>query len=571
MELYERGNHDSWFWMGEQIGKWLDAAAYSAVIAGDKELEDKVHEVLGRLKASQREDGWLSISRRANPVRGMQLYEWYYLLHGLIVCYEILHSEAALSIASRMTDYIIETWGVEPGQFPLAGAFPGNGHGGGEGTLILEPVVILGILTQNAKYIEWGKETLQKWDEWLDKFPESTHTCGYTPMRKIAAGEMEVFEAREPIHAHTFHMTLLGLAALYDATGESEYLDTVLGCIDHIADRWIFITGGMSSNERYVPRRFYNPRNDVEVCPQHTWILLLEKALNWTGRARYSAEMERALFNSFLAAQLADGSNWSYLTPMNGTAQNPGSPNCCNAAGMRIAARMPTYLYGTTESGIAALIYTESSAKFRAPDGTEVSVYQKTDYSTEGKIELSIESERDTCFEMRLIVPEHAESFHVTIGEEMTEYTPGDSYVNLERTWKSGDRIMIDMLMKLQAVSNQRRIAIMRGPLVYTYFQDTQEDPVIFHKRRGLYPDDIALLIDPEKPEASLDLVEAENRLLGPGLKIPGRINRVPVFTAEAANMELDDPEEMDLLLLPFVNQGAVRGPYRIFMDYERL
>lgn len=33
VELYEQGNHDSWFWMGEQIGKWLDAAAYSAVIA----------------------------------------------------------------------------------------------------------------------------------------------------------------------------------------------------------------------------------------------------------------------------------------------------------------------------------------------------------------------------------------------------------------------------------------------------------------------------------------------------------------------------------------------------------
>ena len=58
---------------------------------------------------------------------------------------------------------------------------------------------------------------------------------------------------------------------------------------------------------------------------------------------------------------------------------------------------------------------------------------------------------------------------------------------------------------------------------------------------------------------------------LGPGLKIPGRINRVPVFTTEAANMELDNPEERELLLLPFVNQGAVRGPYRIFMDYERL
>lgn len=43
------------------------------------------------------------------------------------------------------------------------------------------------------------------------------------------------------------------------------------------------------------------------------------------------------------------------------------------------------------------------------------------------------------------------------------------------------------------------------------------------------------------------------------------------VTSSEPANMELDNPEEMEFLLLPFVNQGAVRGPYRISMDYERL
>jgi DUF1680 family protein len=65
--------------------------------------------------------------------------------------------------------------------------------------------------------------------------------------------------------------------------------------------------------------------------------------LKWTGKARYAAEIERDLFNHFLAAQLADGSNWSYFTPLNGRAREPEPPNCCNAAGHRIAGRMPTY------------------------------------------------------------------------------------------------------------------------------------------------------------------------------------------------------------------------------------
>ena len=67
----------------------------------------------------------------------------------------------------------------------------------------------------------------------------------------------------------------------------------------------------MSSLERYVPRRYYHHRNRIEVCPQHRWILLRAQALAWTGEPRYAAEIERDLFNHFLAAQLADGSNWS--------------------------------------------------------------------------------------------------------------------------------------------------------------------------------------------------------------------------------------------------------------------
>src|SRR5690606_37714640 len=121
-----------------------------------------------------------------------------------------------------------------------------------------------------------------QWDAWWAAYPQANHSCGYTAMRDFAAGEKDVYELRENMHAHTFHMTLLGIAALYNATGNAEYQDVVMGCVDRLADEWIFLTGGMSSTERYVPRRYYHVRNQIEVCPQHTWILLLDQALRWT-------------------------------------------------------------------------------------------------------------------------------------------------------------------------------------------------------------------------------------------------------------------------------------------------
>src|SRR5690554_776696 len=55
IRLHERKNYDGWFWLGEQIGKWLDAAAYSALISHDQALLDRVHEIIERLAASQEE------------------------------------------------------------------------------------------------------------------------------------------------------------------------------------------------------------------------------------------------------------------------------------------------------------------------------------------------------------------------------------------------------------------------------------------------------------------------------------------------------------------------------------
>jgi len=564
-------SYDDWFWLGEQIGKWLDASTYAALIAGDQALLERVHELVERLAKSQEKDGYLGITPRfhRNPVRGMELYEMYYVLHGLLVCADLLESQVALETARRLGEYIIHTWGPEPGQFPLVGRYPGNGHDGGEGTLILEPIVLLGQQTGDVRFVEWGERTLLKWDEWLAAYPESVHTCDYTSMKQFAAGDKDVYELRENMHAHTFHMTLLGLAALYNAMGKAEYQDVVLGCVDRLADEWIFFTGGMSSSERYVPRRFYHPRNDIEVCPQHTWILLLDQALRWTGEPRYAAEIERDLFNHFLAAQLADGSNWSYMTPLNGRAQEPFGPNCCNAAGHRIAARMPTYLYGVRDGGPALLMYTESQAALHLEGLPVVTLRQETDFPSDGTVTIHVEPEQAARFALHLRIPPYATGAEVRVGDGEPMPAQAGEFVAVEREWKAGDSVELSLPFQITCQANDHALALVRGPLVYAYFQDVQADPVKFHWCRGLYPEDVILHANPARPGDSVQEEPAGDGLLGPALRVTGRIrSREPVFASSTANSQLPGGQEQSVLLYPFVNQGAIRGPYRVFMGY---
>ncbi|MCJ7549951.1 MAG: glycoside hydrolase family 127 protein, partial [Anaerolineae bacterium] len=352
--------------------------------------------------------------------------------------------------------------------------------------LILEPIVMLGQRTGDERFIKWGEDTLRMWDTWLEAHPESTHTCGYTAKKQFAAGEKDVWELRENIHAHTYHMTLLGVAALYNATGNPEYRDVVLGSVDRLAKEWIFLTGGMSSLERYVPRKYYHHRNQIEVCPQHTWILLLAQALEWTGEAHYAHEIERDLLNHFLAAQTSDGSNWSYFTPLNGRAREPSTPNCCNAAGHRIAGRMPTYLYGVRDNGPTVLMYGESDATLAPAGLPNIRLRQETTFPSSGEVTLYVDPETPAAFPLQLRIPPYAGQAAVTVNGKPAPVSGGE-YAVLERSWQPGDVVKLSLPFDVTCQANEDVTAVVRGPLVYAYFQDAQRDTVVFHHRCGMY------------------------------------------------------------------------------------
>jgi hypothetical protein len=160
IRLHERKSWDDWFWLGEQIGKWLDAATYAGLIARDAELLQRVNDAVARLARSQEADGYLGITTRIHrtPVRGMELYEMYYVLLGLLVCADLLESDLSLETAAWLGWYITRTWGAGP----VSGRpLPGNGHDGGEGTLILSRR-LLGQRTGDRSFIERGERTLAK-------------------------------------------------------------------------------------------------------------------------------------------------------------------------------------------------------------------------------------------------------------------------------------------------------------------------------------------------------------------------------------------------------------------------
>jgi hypothetical protein len=77
------------------------------------------------------------------------------------------------------------------------------------------------------------------------------------------------------------------------------------------------------------------------------------------------------------------------------------------------------------------------------------------------------------------------------------------------------------------------------------------------------------LAIDPARPGEWVEEEPAPDGLLGPAIRVAGHTQaRAPMFASAEANAQMAGQQERSLLLLPFANQGAIRGEYVVFVDY---
>jgi len=232
---------------------------------------------------------------------------------------------------------------------------------------------------------------------------------------------------------------------------------------------------------------------------------------------------------------------------------------------------MPTYLYGLRDGSPAVLLYTESQAVLRPPGLPAIVLRQETDFPSTGNVTIHVQPEQTARFALHLRIPPYAAGAEVRVGDGAPAPAPAGDFVVVEREWKAGDSVALSLPFQVTCQANDHALALVRGPLVYAYFQDAQADPVKFHWCRGLYPEDVILHTDPARPGDGVQEEPAGDSLLGPALRVTGHIrSREPVFTSSAANLQLPGRQEQSFVLLPFANQGAIRGEYRVFVEYTR-
>jgi len=569
VEFIEKREHTDWDWTkAEQHGKWIESAYLSAIQSGDKELLAKVDSILNRIIDSQEEEGYVGATARSyrspeRPLRGMDPYELYFVIHAFLTVYEETGDQKALTAAEKLCDYILRYIGPGKLEFwpsdlrdpenkhqKLAGQSHLAGHAvhySWEGTMLIDPILRLYEQTGKKDYLDWGEwiiANIDKWSGW----------DAFSNLDKVADGAMGVHELQPYVHSHTFHMNFMGFLRLYRITGDESLLRKVKGAWNDISNRQMYITGGVSVAEHYEPG-FVKPLsgNIVETCATMSWMQLTQFLLELTAETKYAEAMERLLINHVFAAQTCDGDGLRYHTAPNGT--KPGGyyrrPDCCSASGHRVISLLPTFIYA--ENGDNFYINQYLAAHYK---GKDLNFEVRTSYPETDSIELLITSDKAVKKTLNFRMPAWCAKLEVRLNGKEVAAVPGE-YLKLTGDWKKGDKVELVFPMDIEWVKREHHsnytyttlpggehmytespadkipYTLLHGPVVYAldmvWNQQIGKNNVDFEKDIRVDTHSIPVVVD--KPD---------DKMLG------------PVYKAKA----LYQGHNVDVLLAPFANVG---------------
>jgi hypothetical protein len=255
-----------------------------------------------------------------------------------------------------------------------------------------------------------------------------------------------------------------------------------------------FAGGGFAGDEN-VRQAFRDPRQGFETCGIVEFMHSFEMLTRITGDPLWSDRCEYIAFNSLPAAFDPQQKGTHYVTSANsiqldnigkqhnqygnGTmpmqAYKPGVHDyrCCpHNYGMGWPYYTEEMWTATSDNGLCASLYGASEVKAKVGDGTTVTVAQKTDYPFSDTIELAVSTPKTVEFPLYLRVPGWCEKPTVRVnGKPVSVDAKPQSYVVVNRAWKSGDKVSLHFPMTVSIQKwekNHNSVSVNHGPLSYS-------------------------------------------------------------------------------------------------------
>ncbi|WP_214416783.1 glycoside hydrolase family 127 protein [Sphaerisporangium fuscum] len=461
--------------------KTLEAVAWEHARRPAGEYLGYIRDHAGLLARAQRPDGYLNSHYQV--VKPDRIYTELEYSHEMYCAGHLFQAAVAgaraggdpelLAVARRFADHLAEV-------------FLDGGDDGIDGHAEVETALVeLHRLTGGRPYLDLAKKLIDNRGKGLIR------DSGMGPL--YAQDHLPVRDAATPV-GHAVRQLYLeaGIVDVYLETGDESLLECSVRRWEDMVATKMYLTGGLGSRhdgeafgERYElpPDRAYNESCAAIASIHWNWRLLLA-----TGEARYADLIERTLYNAFAASTSADGTRFFYVNPLQRRDDHAEDAcferrrewfacACCPPNIMRTVASLGHYVATAGERRLDVHQYAPGTIR-----SGELDLAVATGFPWDGKVALSVERAPEGPWALALRVPAWSAATTVTVGGERAPAVPGENgYLVLERVWRQGDTVVLDLDMTPRVVHPHPRIdavrgcaAVERGPLVYCFEQADQ-------------------------------------------------------------------------------------------------
>ena len=457
-------------WQSEFLGKWLLGAVLSYRYTHDPVLLDSIRAGVNGLLRSQSPNGYIGNYSEEAQLQSWDIWGRKYSMLGLLAYYDLTGDKKILNAVRRVADHLMTQVGAGKTNIVATGNYFGMAS-----SSILEPMVFLYRRTDDSRYLDFAKYIVEQWETEAGPRLISKAEAGVPVAERfpVPATIEEWYGPRNGQKAYEMMSCYEGLLELYKVTKEPRYLSAVEKTARNIIDMEINIAGSGSSRECWYHGKSQQTRhaNDMmETCVTMTWMKLCQSLLRVTGNPVYADQIEIAAYNALLASMKDDASQFTVFCPLDGQRRDFGGHcdmniNCCIANGPRGFALLPQFALMQAEREIYVNLYTGFDAGVDLDKKTKITLKQQSAYPAEGKIVLTVECAKPEMFTIALRVPAWSRENNISVNGEQLGGVVSGVYYKINRKWKKGDQITLNLDVRARVVRESGYIALMKGPV----------------------------------------------------------------------------------------------------------
>jgi len=278
-------------------------------------------------------------------------------------------------------------------------------------------------------------------------------------------------------HANTQIPKFIGFARIAELSGDKNYRRAGRFSWETIVNDRSLAFGGNSRREHFPSVEsctdYINDVDGPESCNSYNMLKLTEDLFRMQPSANYADFYERTLFNHIHSTQHPKHGGYVYFTSARPRHYRVYStPNnamwCCVGTGMENHSKYNQFIYTHSADSLFLNLFIASELNWKDKN---VSIKQETNFPYEEQTKLTI-TKGESNFKMMVRYPGWVKkgSFKVSVNGKKVNYNAlPSSYICIDREWKKGDVIEIELPMQstIERLPNvPDYIAFMHGPVL---------------------------------------------------------------------------------------------------------